>query len=216
MPLKRVPLASVVFAAIGLFVLFWLTNASSLRAQSSHADWEKAAGGKMSFDVSSVRLNTSGSNAANTNFPWTMGTEVPQTGGLFVATNWPLYQYIFFAYKPTSSQQTALLNALPKWTKTDHFDVQARANGDPTADQYRMMMQSLLAERFKLAMHIETHDTPVFALVLAKPGEVWTAIAASRRQSTVRRRSHRILRRHAVNNRRWFPESLRPSRAIAS
>lgn len=171
MPLKRVPLASVVFAAIGLFVLFWLTNASSLRAQSSHADWEKAAGGKMSFDVSSVRLNTSGSNAANTNFPWTMGTEVPQTGGLFVATNWPLYQYIFFAYKPTSAQQTALLNALPKWTKTDHFDVQARANGDPTADQYRMMMQSLLAERFKLAMHIETHDTPVFALVLAKPGK---------------------------------------------
>jgi uncharacterized protein (TIGR03435 family) len=35
----------------------------------------------------------------------------------------------------------------------------------------RLMIQSLLAERFRLAIHHETQQVPVFALVLAKPGK---------------------------------------------
>lgn len=33
------------------------------------------------------------------------------------------------------------------------------------------MMQSLLADRFKLAIHFETQEAPVFALTLVKPGK---------------------------------------------
>lgn len=153
--------------------VIFLAGCSLLCAQASDSgDWEKAAGGKMSFDVSSVKQNTSGGNAAHTNFPWAMTSEVPQTGGLFLATNWPLYQYIFFAYKADLIQQTAILDALPKWTKSEHFDIEARAQGNPTGDQYRLMIQSLLADRFKLAVHFETRDVPVFDLVLAKPGKL--------------------------------------------
>jgi bla regulator protein BlaR1 len=152
--------------------LLLVLGPSFVCAQSSATeDWEKAAGGKMSFDVASVKQNTSGSNAANTNFSWTMGTEAPQTGGLFLATNWPLYQYIFFAYKPALVQQDAVLDALPKWAKTEHFDIEARTSGKPTADQYRLMMQALLAERFKLTVHFETQEASVFALIFAKPGK---------------------------------------------
>ena len=143
-----------------------------LRAQSATSDWEKAAGGKMSFDVASVKRDTSGGNSANRNFPWTMTTAVPQTGGLFLATNLPLYAYISFAYKPNIVQDAALWDALPKWAKTERFDIEGRANGNPTGDQYRLLMQSLLADRFKLAVHLETRDVPVFALVLAKPGKL--------------------------------------------
>lgn len=126
----------------------------------SKRTWPRAA---------SVKKSTSRSGAANTNFSWKLGAEVPQTGGVFSATNWSLFQYIFFAYKTEPNQRNAILQALPKWCRTEHFDIEARAPGNPTADQYRVMMQSLLADRFKLAVHFEAEKVPVFALVFAKP-----------------------------------------------
>jgi len=64
-----------------------------------------------------------------------------------------------------------LLPQLPEWVTAERFDIQARADGNPTKDQMRLMMQSLLADRFKLAVHFETREAPVFALILAKPGQ---------------------------------------------
>jgi uncharacterized protein (TIGR03435 family) len=59
---------------------------------------------------------------------------------------------------------------LPDWVLTDRFDIQARAAGAPTKAQLRRMMQLLLADRFKLAIHFESREVPVFALVLARLG----------------------------------------------
>jgi uncharacterized protein (TIGR03435 family) len=52
------------------------------------------------------------------------------------------------------------------------YDVVAKAEGDgvPTRDEFRQMMQSLLADRFKLAVHREMKETPVYALVVGKNG----------------------------------------------
>jgi bla regulator protein blaR1 len=61
---------------------------------------------------------------------------------------------------------------LPKWFDTDVFQIEARAAGNPTKDQMRLMMQSLLAERFKLTVHFESPVIPVLALTLVKPGKV--------------------------------------------
>ena len=69
-------------------------------------------------------------------------------GGLFIARNWPFVYYLQFAYKITAGQYLALTRRLPDWTKIDRFDIEARAEGDPTKDQMRLMVQSLLAERF--------------------------------------------------------------------
>jgi uncharacterized protein (TIGR03435 family) len=41
---------------------------------------------------------------------------------------------------------------------------------DPTAGEFRTMLQALLADRFKLKAHRETRDTPVYALVVDKGG----------------------------------------------
>jgi uncharacterized protein (TIGR03435 family) len=60
---------------------------------------------------------------------------------------------------------------MPKWVTMERFDIEARAHGNPTKDQMRLMMQALLSDRFKLAIHTETRQLPVFALVLAKPGK---------------------------------------------
>jgi uncharacterized protein (TIGR03435 family) len=56
---------------------------------------------------------------------------------------------------------------------TTRFDIEAKSEiPNPTKDQMRLMMQSLLAERFKLVLHTETRQLPVLALVLAKPGKL--------------------------------------------
>jgi uncharacterized protein (TIGR03435 family) len=107
------------------------------------------------------------------------GDVYPPNGGVFSGTNVPLISYIYFAYKVTGSQFQLLLPHLPKWVLTDRFDIEARANGNPTKDQMRMMMQSLLADRFKLSMHYETQELPAFALVLANPEKDWSTSSAT-------------------------------------
>lgn len=91
-------------------------------------------------------------------------------GGLYVARNIKLIQFIAFAYKLTQVQLQSVVDQVP-WTAEDRFDIEARAEGNPTKAQYRLMMQSLLADRFKLAVRYETRVLPVYELVLAKPGQ---------------------------------------------
>lgn len=50
------------------------------------------------------------------------------------------------------------------------YDVVAKAEGDaiPTVAEMRVLLQSLLADRFHLKVHRETREMPVYALVLGK------------------------------------------------
>jgi uncharacterized protein (TIGR03435 family) len=58
------------------------------------------------------------------------------------------------------------------WVAADRFDIAARVTGEtaPTTDQVRVMLQTLLAERFGLKLHRETREMSVYALVMAKSG----------------------------------------------
>ena len=141
-------------------------------AQSSTIpDWKTAAGGKMSFDVASVKQNTSDTRAQHTNVDWSDQPFFTPTGGLFSTTNLRLIQYIVFAYKLPIDQYIAVQSQVPKWVNSDRFDIEAHATGNPTKDQYRLMMQALLADRFRLAIHFETKVVPVLGLVLDKAGK---------------------------------------------
>jgi uncharacterized protein (TIGR03435 family) len=122
------------------------------------------------FDVASVKPSQPGVQP-NSNFPLGPGDVYVQNGGLFSANNLPLVTYIFFAYKFIGNQAQSLLPQLPDWVKTEQFDIQARAEGNPGKDQMRLMMRALLSDRFKLAIHNETREVPVFAFVLVKPGK---------------------------------------------
>lgn len=64
-----------------------------------------------------------------------------------------------------------MLANLPAWVKSDRFAIEAVAPQHATKDQYRLMMQSLLADRFGLKLHFEQRDVPVLAMVLVKPGK---------------------------------------------
>jgi uncharacterized protein (TIGR03435 family) len=133
-------------------------------------EWQTAAGSKMAFEVASIKLDPGQFRPPN--FPLDPGDAYRPVGGRFTA-DFPLLTYITFAYKAslTADQRQQMLAHLPDWIANDRYDIQARAEGNPTKDQMRLMMQSLLAERFKLAVHFETQVSPVLAMVLAKPGK---------------------------------------------
>ena len=138
--------------------------------------WQITAGGHMSFEVASIRLAKPGTFTPP-NFALNIDDTSIPPGGRFLA-DFPLESYIEFAYKimPAREQESAMLAGLPDWVKTDHFVIQAEAPGSPTKDQMRLMMQSLLAGRFKLAVHFEMRTEPVLALVIAKPGKTGSRI----------------------------------------
>jgi len=131
---------------------------------------QSTAGKQPAFDVASVKPNKSG-NPPTANFPLGPGDVFPPNGGSFSATNLSLVTYLFFAYKIMGNESQFVLPQLPGWASTDRFDIQARAEGNPGKDEMRLMMRSLLAERFKLTVHQEKRQVPVFALVLVKPGK---------------------------------------------
>jgi len=113
------------------------------------------------FEVATLRANTSGHAG------WMLQ---PQPGGRLSGTNVPAAALIRFAYNLPDFQITGG----PGWLASDRFDLETKAEGDPPIDQKRLMLRTLLAERFKLSVHTETRELPIYVLMMArsdgKPG----------------------------------------------
>ena len=140
-----------------VFVATFLLTAS-LAAQASAS---------LSFDVVSVRPSTSGQPSSNV--PLGPGNVFSSTGGLLRARNFPLLTYINFAYRSTSEQEASLAASAPDWVREDLFTIEARTDDTAvTKDQLRLMMRTLLADRFKLTIHREMRETRVYALLQTK------------------------------------------------
>ena len=144
---------------------------SRLYAQASnqHLSWQEIAGGKASFEAASVRPSLPDSRRRD-NIDLGPMDSFSLPGGI-LSTNVSLDSYIIFAYKIADASQYQSISAqLPKWAKSPaKFDIEARTEGSPNKDQLRLMMQALLEDRFKLAIHTETKQLPVYALVLNTP-----------------------------------------------
>jgi uncharacterized protein (TIGR03435 family) len=174
------------FGAVSVLLLT-VCQGIPVRAQGLEQSWEKAAGGKQQFEVASVRENKAGGNSSSNfdldgdgNLYWVMNRndKTAPEGSLFRATNQTLMRYIIFAYKLNGTEELAVRFKfwaglgldVPAWVTDTHYDIEARAAAGATKDQMRLMMQSLLAERFKLAVRKETRQAPVFAMTLEKSG----------------------------------------------
>ena len=58
----------------------------------------------------------------------------------------------------------------PAWVRSDGFDIAAKGDSSATDSQLRLMIQALLADRFRLRLHPETRELPVYALVVSEDG----------------------------------------------
>jgi uncharacterized protein (TIGR03435 family) len=126
-------------------------------ASSSGAAQEQrsVAEPRPTFEVASIKRNLSAT---------TGGRFGAQPGGRWLMVNGSIAILIREAYP---AQMPELIGA-PAWITSDTYDITAKGEGNPTREAIRLMLQSLLAERFKLAVHYETQERPVFALVIAR------------------------------------------------
>lgn len=143
-------------AAVAL-VATALNTLPPLRAQQAQPPQTAAP----AFEVASVKPNKSGDGRVMLGI---------QPGGRFTATNVPLRMLIRNAYLLQDSQ----LVGGPDWITSERFDIVAKAEGNPaptqpgTAGPIQLMMRTLLAERFKLTVHQDKRELPIYALVLAR------------------------------------------------
>ena len=114
---------------------------------------------KPSFDVASIKPNASGQD----------GGSIGPRGGAFFASNVTLESLMAYAYSPPGGAfLRAQIVGAPAWIDTDRYDIEAKAGGServPGAD-LRVMVQSLLEDRFQLKAHREMRELPVYNLVV--------------------------------------------------
>jgi uncharacterized protein (TIGR03435 family) len=58
----------------------------------------------------------------------------------------------------------------PDWFESERFNIIATVPPGTTGEQFRLMLQSLLAGRFKLALHKQTREMSIYSLEVAKNG----------------------------------------------
>jgi uncharacterized protein (TIGR03435 family) len=114
------------------------------------------------FEVASIKLNKSAAAFAMAR---------PSAGGRFTLTNIPLQFAITMAYRVKDFQ----LSGAPVWLTSERYDIEAKAEGNPSRDAMLPMLQTLLEDRLQLKFHHETKELPVYALVVAKAGKLHVA-----------------------------------------
>ena len=120
------------------------------------AGFSLVRGQEPSFDVASVKVNTSGAPISRMSAP--AGT------GRFEVTNAQVRMLILNAYGIPDFQ----LVGGPSWIDSVRVDVTGIAAPTATRDDISRMTRTLLAERFNLVVHREQREMPVYSLVVAR------------------------------------------------
>jgi uncharacterized protein (TIGR03435 family) len=128
--------------------------AAAIILQSARAFGQAAPA--LAFEVASIKPSNAGPGSSG----------ITTTKGRISARNVTLRRCMRGAYDVQESQ---ILGG-PKWLDEDRYDIDAKAAGPAGDHELMMMLQSLLAERFKLVFHRETRALPGYALVVGKSG----------------------------------------------
>ncbi|MGD0499753.1 MAG: TIGR03435 family protein [Bryobacteraceae bacterium] len=116
----------------------------------------------VSFEVASVKPAVPGPGPMALGVRGGPGSSDPSR---FTATNLTLLAIILQAYDVPSFRLSA-----PSWLSSERFNIAAKVPPGTTEDQFRVMLQNLLADRFKLVAHRESRQAPVYALVIDRGG----------------------------------------------
>jgi uncharacterized protein (TIGR03435 family) len=158
---RRLLLAVVGFAGAGVPVAIGLYH-----AQPTYAHPQPQA--PLSFEVASVKPNNSGEMRS---------PSLILPGGRFTATNNTVRALILNAYGISFSPN--LLEGGPGWIDSARYDIEAKAGANVIQagtsnrvlwEKTRLMLQALLADRFKLAIHRQTKEMAIYELVAARNG----------------------------------------------
>jgi uncharacterized protein (TIGR03435 family) len=161
---RNLLLSAAAVAAVAAAIVFSMATTTSARTQAQNT---AAISPAHSYDVSSIKLYKSLSGDIGFAF----------TPDGITATNVGLPLLLQLAYGVHSDQ----ILGSPGWIASENYDLQAKVddsvieelkklNPEQLRSARQQMLQSLLADRFKLRVHRETKELPVFSLVISKNG----------------------------------------------
>jgi uncharacterized protein (TIGR03435 family) len=161
---RRLLLAVAGFAAVAVPVMAGLLHLAQSRAESRVQNTSASA---LQYEVASIKPNKYSSHMLGLGF-WIER---------FTATGVTLQGLIREAYEVEDNQ----ISGAPLWLDSERYDIEAKADKSAADEllklsfdqrrlEYRRMLQELLADRFRLTLHRESKELPVYALVLAKKG----------------------------------------------
>jgi uncharacterized protein (TIGR03435 family) len=135
------------------------------------------------FDVASVKVSQPGPGAGPR-----LTERIQLSPGSVTMRNVRLKAAIRWAWHVSEYQVTG-----PDWLDSERYEIAGKAAGPATDDQLRLMMQALLRERFKLALHLQTKELGAYLLVAGKNGpkvhesttEGETSVETNQRQMSV-------------------------------
>jgi uncharacterized protein (TIGR03435 family) len=124
------------------------------------AVWGQAAApaAAPAFEVASIRPSPP-------NPPGTPNPPISEIDKARVKLHLPMQGIICAAYGVRADQVVG-----PAWLTNTRFDIEAKLPADATLDQVPVMLQTLLAERFKMTVHRESREQSVYALIVGKDG----------------------------------------------
>ncbi len=171
---RKLLLGVVGFLAVVVPIAFGLSRPSAgLRSAPASEDTAASA---PKFEVASIKPAKPGAHGRL--------FEIPP--GRFIATNFTAKMLIGLAYsykQPGLALRDDQILGGPKWINSESFDINAKVEdslvreeeekklpSDQWGDQIKLMVQSMLTERFKLKVTHETKELPVYVLVVAKHG----------------------------------------------
>ncbi len=171
---RKALLVSVTVLAILGPIVFGVMNAPRVHA----ALLEDLGDEKLpSFEVATIKPSHSSENRRR----------MMMTPGKLTIENMPLKSLIEFAFDARSDAQ---VTGGPDWINSENYIIEAKEDEtqaaaleklspEERAKQVRLMMQSLLIDRFKLKVSRATKETAVYALVIAKGGPKLTPSSQS-------------------------------------
>jgi bla regulator protein BlaR1 len=161
---RKLLLSAAGLVVVVLPIVFGLLHATQTRAESKA---QETTGPAPVYEVASIKPDKSGND---------MIRMMARPDG-FTGTNITLQMLIRNAYGVEDNQ----ISGAPSWLNSEKYDIEAKMDSsvadelrkldeDQRRLERRRMLQALLADRFKLTLHRETKELPVYSLVIAKNG----------------------------------------------
>ncbi len=130
----------------------------ALIAGSRAPRWIAFAQSRPSFETASVTLFIGST--------WIPATFQDLPDGKLVVTGYPLQNLIAEAWGIPEER----IEGRRDWMNSARFSITAQASGNPDKTETRRMLKTLLEDKFKVKVHIETRELAVFVMTVAKGG----------------------------------------------
>jgi uncharacterized protein (TIGR03435 family) len=139
-----------------------IANAAFASATLERSRQIMSSGNKFAFDVVSITANKVDKPGD------LLGNIHKQPVGTYAVNHMGLRGLIAAEFFRDYAKRRLVVGG-PAWIDSEAFDIKASTKGSSGKEEEQLMIQRLIEEKFKLTMHHETRQIPIYALVMVEP-----------------------------------------------